>query len=110
MKSIRPFLKKALMGTSLFALACFGAWAQKDAKDVYLDKCASCHGPDGMGKTARGKKLKVVDIKTAAGKMSAADMEKVVAEGKGQDMDGYAKDLSKDQIKSVVEYFRSLAK
>ena len=35
------------------------AWAQGDAKDLYLNKCATCHGPDGMGKTAKGKKLKV---------------------------------------------------
>ena len=30
------------------------AWAQGDAKDLYLNKCATCHGPDGMGKTAKG--------------------------------------------------------
>ncbi|HEV2200645.1 MAG TPA: c-type cytochrome [Bryobacteraceae bacterium] len=103
-------LKSIVIGTALFLLAAFGAWAQKDAKDLYLDKCATCHGPDGMGKTAMGKKLKVVDVRTAAGKATAAAMEKVVANGKGQDMDGFGKDFSKDQIKAIVEYFRGLAK
>jgi len=103
-------LKNTLLGTALFMLACFGAWAQKDAKDIYLDKCATCHGPDGMAKTARGKKLKVMDAKTASAKVSAAEMEKIVADGKGQDMDGFAKELSKDQIKAIVEYYRSLGK
>ena len=107
---MRPFLKNTLLGTALFMLACFGAWAQKDAKDIYLDKCATCHGPDGMAKTARGKKLKVMDAKTASAKVSAAEMEKIVADGKGQDMDGFAKELSKDQIKAIVEYYRSLGK
>ena len=103
-------LKNSLVGTALFLLACCGVWAQKDAKDIYLDKCASCHGPDGMAKTARGKKLKVLDAKAATAKVSAAEMEKIVAEGKGQDMDGFAKDLSKDQIKAIVDYYRSLGK
>ncbi len=107
---LKTFLKKAALGAALFMLACFSAWAQKDAKDIYLDKCAVCHGPDGMAKTARGKKLKVVDAKTATAKASAAEMEKIVADGKGQDMDGFAKDLSKDQIKAIVEYYRSLGK
>ena len=26
------------------------AWAQGDAKDLYLSKCATCHGADGAGK------------------------------------------------------------
>ena len=107
---MRPFLKNIAIGTALFLLVASGAWAQKDAKDVYLDKCATCHGPDGMGKTAKGKKLKVVDIKTAIGKVSTAEMEKIVADGKGQDMDGFGKDLSNMLIKSIVEYLRSLAK
>jgi mono/diheme cytochrome c family protein len=107
---MKPFFKNAAIGIGLLLLAAAGAWAQKDARDLYLDKCATCHGPDGMGKTAMGKKLKVVDVKTAAAKVTAADMEKIVATGKGQDMDAFGKDLSKDQIKGIVEYFRSLAK
>jgi len=90
-----------------FALS---AWAQKDAKDIYLDKCSVCHGADGAGKTAKGRKLKVKDVHETAAKMSAADMIKIVENGKGADMDGFGKELSKDQIKAVVDYFRGLAK
>lgn len=107
---MKSSLKNIAIGTALFLAAALGAWAQKDAKDLYMDKCATCHGPDGMGKTAMGKKLKVVDVKTAAGKATATDMEKIVANGKGQDMDAFGKDFSKDQIKAIVEYFRGLAK
>ena len=84
--------------------------AQGDAKDLYLSKCATCHGPDGAGKTARGKKLKVQDVHAVAGKMSVDERVKIVTDGKGQDMDGYGKTLTKDQIKGLVDFYRGLAK
>jgi len=86
------------------------AWAQGEAKDLYLNKCATCHGPDGTGKTAKGKKLKVQDVHATATKMTADEMIKIVTDGKGQDMDGYGKTLSKDQIKGLVDFYRGLAK
>jgi mono/diheme cytochrome c family protein len=54
--------------------------------------------------------LKVQDAHAAIGKMSEDQMIKVVTDGKGQDMDGYSKTLTKDQIKSLVDYYRSLGK
>jgi mono/diheme cytochrome c family protein len=86
------------------------AWAQGDAKDLYMSKCATCHGPDGAGKTAMGKKLKVQDAQAAAGKTSADEMVKIVTDGKGQDMSGYGKQFNADQIKGLVDYYRSLGK
>ena len=97
-----------LIAVTLFA--CAAAFAQKDAKDIYLDNCAVCHGPDGAAKTARGRKLKMKAVHEAASKMSAEEMIRITESGKGQDMAGYAKDFSKDQIRAVVEYYRGLAK
>src|SRR6202035_2503829 len=34
------------------------------AQDVYLDKCSVCHGQDGAGNTAKGRKLKVKSAKS----------------------------------------------
>ena len=83
---------------------------QASAQDVYLDKCSVCHAKDGSGNTAKGRKLKVKDVRSPdVQKMSEAQMIDIVAKGKGQDMDGYEKELGKDMIKSVVEYYRSLA-
>jgi len=33
-----------------------GGSPQQDVKQTYLDKCSVCHGDDGAGKTAKGKK------------------------------------------------------
>ena len=91
----------------------FGAWvswAQQSGMDIYLDKCAVCHGPDGAGKTAKGRKLKVKDVRETASKMSAEEMIKIVEDGKGADMDAYGKQLSKQQIQAVVDYYRGLGK
>lgn len=90
-----------------------GAWsatAQQDAKDTYLDKCAVCHGADGSGKTAKGRKLKVKDVRETVSKMSPEEMANIVEKGKGADMDAYGKQLSKPQIQAVVDYYRGLAK
>ena len=90
-----------------------GAWsagAQQDAKDIYLDKCAVCHGADGSGKTAKGRKLKVKDVRETVSKMSAAEMMNVVENGKGAHMDAYGKQLAKQQIQAVVDYYRGLTK
>jgi mono/diheme cytochrome c family protein len=105
-----------MSGTTItvsIALSLLGAVpgrAQQEPKDLFLDKCSVCHGPDGAGKTAKGKKLKVKDIHETLSKMSEAEMIKVVADGKGKDMDGFGKELTPAQIKGLAEYYRSLAK
>ena len=104
------FLSRITTGSLLLFGFTLAASAQKDPKDLYLDKCSACHGPDGAGNTAKGKKLKVKGVKETAAKMSAADMIKVVQNGKGTDMDAYGKEFNADQIKGLVEYYRSLAK
>ena len=103
-------MKLTLTFAVLLLTGAAAVYAQGDAKDLYLSKCAACHGADGAGKTAKGKKLKVQDVHITATKMSADDMIKIVTDGKGQDMDGFGKTLSKDQIKGLVDFYRGLAK
>ena len=84
---------------------------EKDAKQVYLDKCSVCHGEDGKGQTAKGKKLKVKDVASAdVKKMTDADFLNAILKGKGQDMDGFEKELGADMSKKISTYMRSLAK
>lgn len=88
----------------------FAAPAQaKSAQDVYLDKCSVCHGKDGSGNTAKGRKLKAKDLRSAEiQKMSDADLIDAVAKGKGKDMDGFEKELGADMVKQLVAYCRTL--
>ena len=81
----------------------------KSAPDLYKDKCAVCHGDDGAGKTAKGKKLKVKDVRETIKKMTADQMVEIVTKGKDPDMDSFAKEFSADQIKQLVTYYRDLA-
>ncbi len=87
------------------------ASAPAGAQDVYLDKCSVCHGQDGLGNTAKGRKLKVKSVKSPeVQKLSEAEMIEIVAKGKGKDMDGFEKELGADMVKQVVSYYRSLGK
>lgn len=95
---------------AVFVFVPLTMWAQQDAKDIYLDKCAVCHGADGAAKTAKGKKLKMKDVHETVAKMKADEMIKIVQDGKPPDMDAYGKTFSKDQIKTLVDYYRGLAK
>jgi mono/diheme cytochrome c family protein len=79
-------------------------------RDLYLNKCAVCHGEDGAGKTVKDKKVHCKDIRQTIKKDSEADMIKIVTDGKGANMDGFKSQFTPDQIRAVVEYYRSLAK
>ena len=91
-------------------IATASAFAQKEAKDIFAEKCATCHGADGSANTAKGRKLKMKGVKETAAKVKPDEMVKIVTEGKGADMDGFGKEFSKDQIKGLVDYYRGLAK
>jgi mono/diheme cytochrome c family protein len=81
-----------------------------DTQQVYLDKCAVCHAKDGSGNTAKGKKVKAKDLRSAeVQKMSDAELLDAVAKGKGKDMDGFQKELGAEVVKQLVTYCRSLA-
>lgn len=84
---------------------------QKSAQDTYLDKCSVCHAKDGSGNTAKGRKVKAKDLRSAEiQKMSDSDLIHDVGQGKGKDMDGFEKELGADMVKQLVAYCRALAK
>jgi len=113
-RSIKVITSAALLAGAalLFAGHPFPASAAPaSAQDVYLDKCSVCHGQDGAGSTAKGRKLKVKNVRSPeVQKLSEAEMIDIVAKGKGKDMDGFGKELGDDMVKQLVTYYRSLAK
>ena|SRR5215470_704372 len=84
--------------------AAFGA----DAAALWAQKCASCHGKDGSGNTAMGKKLGVKDY-TKNQSFSDAEAKNAITNGQGK-MQGFKGKLSDGDIKALVAYVRSLKK
>ena len=89
-------------------LASSGAAFGADASALWGQQCASCHGKDGSGNTAMGKKLGVKDY-TKSQSFSDAEATNVIKNGKGK-MKAYGGKLSDADVKALVAYVRSLKK
>ena len=72
------------------------------AAALYKSKCAMCHGPDG--KKAAGHDLTAA----AAQKLSDADLDAVITNGKPPKMPKYGDKLKPEEIKGLVAYIRTL--
>jgi mono/diheme cytochrome c family protein len=96
---------------AMMALPSAPVAAQEDVKQVYLNKCAVCHGEDGAGQTAKGKKLKMKDIRSAdIQKQSPQQWADAIFKGVGQDMDAFGKELGADMSRKLADYMRELSK
>ena len=104
-------LTATVLGALLLAVAPMTTFSQSAAvSDLFVQKCALCHGKDGAGQTIKGKKLKLKDIRSAeVQKLTDAQMTDLMVKGKG-DMQSYAKELSAQQMKDLVSFMRSIAK
>lgn len=81
-----------------------------DAAAMYKTKCAVCHGADGSGDTAMGKKTGTHDFRSPeVQKMTEAQLIEVTTKGKNK-MPGYDKKLTADEIKGLVAYIRGMKK
>ena len=89
-------------------LASSGAAFGADAAALWSQNCASCHGKDGSGNTAMGKKLGVKDYTKEQG-FSDAEATNIIKNGKGK-MKAYKDKLSDADVKALVSYVRSLKK
>jgi mono/diheme cytochrome c family protein len=91
-----------------FLIASSGAAFGADAAALWASNCASCHGKDGSGTTAMGKKLGVKDY-TKEQSFSDAEATNVIKNGKGK-MKAYKDKFSDADVKALVAYVRSLKK
>lgn len=100
-----------MLMTLVLGLTLWGQPASADdAAPTFKAKCAACHGADGKGETAIGKKFGLRDLASPdTQKMSDDDLTAIIADGKNK-MPSYKKGLKPEEIKALVGYIRSLAK
>lgn len=107
MGNMRSLLMRIVLTAALLSVGVAGACAE-DAATLYKSKCQACHGPDGKGDTAAGKKLGVKDFHSPEiAKMSDEELIDITKKGKDK-MPGYDKKLTDDQIKDLIKYIRAL--
>ena len=112
----------AVAAMVLLALSAGNAQAQapdKKTERLWTSKCSSCHGVDGKGDTEQGKKMKIVDMTTAAWQSKHTDesIKKAILEGTKKEeggvkkeMDPYKDELKPEQVDALVKHIRSLKK
>lgn len=108
-------MKKATVITLIlfvFVLA-LPAMAQ-DGAALFQTKCAACHGKTGAADTPIAKAKGIKDLGSAdVQKLTDADLTEMIANGGKNKTAGHtfkAKGLTDDQIKSLVDYIRTLKK
>jgi len=98
----------AILSYSTASLAAGNAAA---GKDVFMKKCASCHGQAGEGKDAIAKTLKV-ELRHLGSKevqaKSDADMKQYIVEGNGKMK--AVKDVDAKQADDIIAFVRTLTK
>jgi mono/diheme cytochrome c family protein len=105
-----PNLFRALLAAIVMALL-FSIYSLADGgADAYQKKCLPCHAANGAGDTMIGKNLKLRPLGSAdVQKQSDDELATIVSKGKKR-MPSFERKLSKDQIRDVVKYIRSLKK
>ncbi len=94
-----------------FALATAPAFGA-DAGALWSKHCASCHGMNGSGNTAMGRKTGVQDYRNARVQASFnnseafATIKSGVKRNRKVRMKGYAHKLSDNEIRALVAYIR----
>ncbi len=83
----------------------------KNYRTLFLDSCASCHGPDGSARSASGGKMFGRDIANAKWQARRTDLElaRSILDGKGN-MPSFKDDLSEAEAQALVlEIIRPMA-
>jgi mono/diheme cytochrome c family protein len=80
-----------------------------DGPALFKSKCAACHGADGKGETAMGKKLGIRSLASKdVQKQTDAELLAVTKKGKNK-MPAYDGKIPEADLKAVVAHIRTLA-
>jgi mono/diheme cytochrome c family protein len=80
-----------------------------DARSTFNAKCVRCHGRDGRGRTAQGRRTHARDLSEAGWQNDVTDerLFNSILNGRGK-MPSYKKSLKENQIDELVNYVRQL--
>ncbi|HJX66902.1 MAG TPA: c-type cytochrome [Polyangia bacterium] len=102
----------AIVGSGLLVM-CFSAASMAGAPETFAQKCAGCHGKDGKGQTAMGKKLSIKDLTDAKVQAATKDdaWEKSITDGVKNDagkvvMPANKGKITPEDIKALVKVCR----
>lgn len=104
-----PTASRLLILASIGALAPNGH-AAANGREVFADKCASCHGLDGRARTPAGRKLGAKDL--AASKLGDVEIEKQIRNG-AKDVRGtekmppFSDKLNAAEISALITYVKT---
>lgn len=88
--------------------------ASAQTEDLFREQCSSCHGMNGSGATAAGKKLGVSDLRSQqVQSLSDEDLFKTIAYGikhKEYPHAFLSRGLVQKQVADLVAYIRKLSK
>jgi cytochrome c6 len=105
----KPVLMLLILGAASL-IAPHSVAQTSPTEDLFKGKCASCHGPDGAGKTTMGTMLKIRDLRSEdVQKQRDADLNRIIAQGKNK-MPAFDGKLKTEQIEQLVAYIRQLGK
>ncbi len=105
---MKAIVKVAVLLVVLGLAFSTSAWA--GGPETFKAKCAMCHGADGSGDTAMGKKLNIKSLGSAeVQKQTDAQLTDIISKGKDK-MPAYSGKLSADDIKALVAFIRTLKK
>jgi mono/diheme cytochrome c family protein len=91
----------AFLGGGVLAL---GA-AERKPSELFVQKCAKCHGEDGRAETVKGRKMKAQDFTDPDFQQHKSDAQLIdaVTNGTEKDMPPFGKVLNARQIESLVK-------
>ena len=97
-------MKTRIFLTVLAGYAAMAAAAYKPS-NLFVQRCAKCHGEDGRAQTPKGRKMKAQDFTDPAfqEKVSDAKMIDAVTNGTEKDMPPFGKVLSPSEIENLVK-------
>lgn len=104
-------LKRLALAALVVAIAFEPAAAAPDAApSTFAAHCAACHGADGSGNTVIGKSANIPDLRSPQVQSQTDErLQGVIANGLGT-MPAFGTSLSPDEIHSLVQYVRDLAR